>query len=254
MIDQDKNFDELITNFRQRIYDSDKGNWRLKILCEDVEPYLPDKTLEVFDAGCGLGQFGLWLAQKNHSLTMCDLSSKMLDEAKKRFSDVGCEADFYHGAFQTFDDNHKQYDLVVFHAVIEWLANPLEGLKKILSKVKSGGLISLMFYNRNAMVYANVLKGQWRLKAIIEDSYIGKGNKLSPPYPQYPYEMESLITEAGFSVEVYSGIRVFHDYLPEDALAKTNLDELFELEQRFCRMPVYRDMGRYVHMLCKKID
>ena len=254
MIDQDKNFDDLITNFRQRIYDSDKGSWRLKILTEDLQPKLPDKSMQVFDAGCGLGQFGLWLAQKGHSLTLCDISSKMLEEAKKSFSENGCEANFYHGSFQAFDDNHRQYELVVFHAVIEWLANPLEGLQTILSRVKPGGYLSFMFYNRNAMVYANVLKGQWRLKPILEDTYIGKGNKLSPPYPQYPYEMERFIKNAGFNIEVHSGIRVFHDYLSEGALENTEPDELFELEKRYCRMPVYRDMGRYVHMLCKNIN
>ena len=92
MIGQDKNFDDLIANFRQRIYDSEKGSWRLRILSEDIEPILSGQPMQVFDAGCGLGQFGLWLAQQGHSLSLCDLSSKMLEEAKKSFSENGCES------------------------------------------------------------------------------------------------------------------------------------------------------------------
>jgi S-adenosylmethionine-dependent methyltransferase len=122
----------------------------------------------------------------------------------------------------------------------------------VLDKVKPGGYLSLLFYNRNAMVYANVLKGQWRLKPILDDSYIGKGNKLSPPNPQYPHEIEQFLLSRGYEIKAHTGIRVFHDYLPAEARQKTDIDELFRLEARYCRMPVYRDMGRYVHLLAKK--
>ncbi len=40
--------------------------------------------------------------------------------------------------------------------------------------------------------------------------------------------------------------------MTETAIQQSDMDELFELEYRYCREPVFCDMGRYVHILCQK--
>ena len=255
MAGQDKNFDELIEKFASRVYDTDKGGWRLQLLKQDLERFVrSDEKLTVWDAGCGFAQVSHWLAQAGHQLTLCDISEKMLEQAQRNFSEANLKADFYHESAQTISSRLPQFDLVLFHAVIEWMAEPLKGLDAVLGKVKPGGHLSLLFYNRNAMVYTNVLKGQWRLKPILEDSYLGKGSKLSPPNPQFPHEIQQYLNDAGFETKAHTGIRVFHDYLNDEVRDKTDNEELFALEARYCRLPVYRDMGRYVHLLAKKIE
>ena len=143
---------------------------------------------------------------------------------------------------------------MICHAVVEWLATPLETLKLVLDRVKTGGYLSLMFYNRNAMVYKNIIQGGWRLEPILNDRYIGAGNKLSPPFPQYPYELIQFLESNGFEIIQHSGIRVFSDYLNSESRNQTNEQELLALEHQYCRMPTYRDMGRYVHLLTEKIS
>jgi S-adenosylmethionine-dependent methyltransferase len=250
---QDRNFDDLIDRFANRIYETDKGDWRLSLLKQDLYPWIgPGKPIAVWDAGCGFAQIGLWLAQQGHQLTLCDISEKMLDRARQHFSDAGLSAQFYHQPVQQLVGQLPDFELILFHAVLEWLVDPVQTLKQVMQKVKPGGSLSLLFYNRNAMVYSNVLKGQWRLKPILQDSYLGKGDKLSPPNPQYPHEIEQLLLDAGFVISQHTGIRVFHDYLNASVKQNTNMDELFELEAKYCRMPVYRDMGRYVHIVAKK--
>lgn len=253
MTKQDRNFDDLIERFESRVYETGKGDWRLNLLKEDLSAIAnSEKKLSVWDAGCGFAQISQWLAESGHHMTLCDVSEKMLDRARQVFTDSQLGADFYHAPVQQLAPELPTFDLVLFHAVIEWLAQPLDGLRIVLNKVKPGGQLSLLFYNRNAMVFSNVLKGQWRLKPIIDDSYLGKGNKLTPPNPQYPHEIEQLLNDEGFEIQVHTGIRVFHDYLSPEVMSRTDNAELFELEARYCRMPVYRDMGRYVHMLASK--
>lgn len=128
----------------------------------------------------------------------------------------------------------------------------MAGLQIIAGKVKAGGYLSLMFYNRNAMVYQNVLRGGWRLPAIIDDRYIGAGNRLSPPHPLFPHHVCEWLTDNGFELICHSGIRVFSDYLPASARAETDVKDLYQLEKQYCRLPAYRDLGRYVHFLAKK--
>lgn|SRR5690554_3130939 len=251
---QDRNFDDLIDRFESRVYDTVKGSWRLQLLQEDLQALKASPPLDVWDAGCGQGQISEWLAAAGHKLTLCDLSSRMLDKARERFASAGLDAKFYQQSAQSLASQLDQFDLVLCHAVIEWLAAPLSSLQTIAEKVRPGGYLSLLFYNRNAMVYSNVLKGGWRLQPILDDSYIGKGHKLTPPNPQYPHELIATMQAAGFEVQVHTGVRVFHDYLSHQVRDNTDMTTLFELEKRYCRMHTYRDMGRYVHLLLKKTD
>lgn len=252
---QDQNFDSLIDNFEQTVYNTRKGDWRLKLLKEDLDIfYQTTEPLTIWDAGCGFAQISLWLAEQGHQLTLCDISKKMLSRAQQQFTAADLTAQFYQQAAQTLAVQLPDFDLVLFHAVLEWLAEPLPSLQIIANKVKTGGYLSLLFYNRNAMVYTNVLKGQWRWKNLLNNSYMGKGSKLTPPNPQYPHQVLEQLQNWGFSVTAHTGIRVFHDYLSKDSIEKAPENELFELEYRYCRMPTYRDMGRYIHLLVQRCD
>lgn len=251
-VKQDRNFDDLIDRFESRIYDTVKGSWRLQLLQEDLQPFADGSPIEIWDAGCGQGQISLWLAGFGHQLTLCDLSSKMLDKARANFASAGLDASFHHQSAQSLAIQLGDFDLVLCHAVLEWLADPLVSIEAISDKVRPGGYLSLLFYNRNAMVYGNVLRGGWRLKPILEDSYLGKGHKLTPPNPQYPHELIAAMQSLGFELRAHTGIRVFHDYMSKEARENSDMDVLFELEKRYCRLPAYRDMGRYVHLLWQK--
>ncbi len=249
---QDKNFDPLIDRFERKVYATDKGQWRLKLLKEDLQDLRQQPALSIWDAGCGFAQISRWLAECGHHLTLCDISGKMIERAQREFEQAGLTASFHHQSAQVLARQLPDFDLVVFHAVLEWLAEPLYTLKIISDKVKTGGHLSLLFYNRNAMIYSNALKGGWRIANLLNDSYIGKGHRLTPPNPQYPHIVLDFLTERGFTVIQHTGIRVFHDYLSAEAQTQTDKQALFELEYRYCRQPTYRDMGRYVHMLLQK--
>ncbi len=198
-VQTDRNFDSLIDKFEKRVYDTVKGDWRLKLLKEDLgflrdgeashnSPGLGDSVqaplptpLSIWDAGCGFAQMGQWFAEAGHDLTLCDLSRKMLARAQQNFADQQLEATFLHGSAQSLASELPTFDLVLFHAVIEWLADPKTGLQTVADKVRPGGYLSLLFYNRNAFVYNNVLKGRWRWEHILSDAYIGKGKNSHRP-------------------------------------------------------------------------
>lgn len=254
---QDRNFDKLVDKFEAKVYDTVKGEWRLKLLKEDLSQFHPSQNtsvpdLTVWDAGCGLAQVSQWLALSNHNLTLCDLSHQMLIRAKQSFADQDLHASFIEGPAQKVAQQLGDFDLVLFHAVLEWLAEPKQTLKAVVNKVKPGGYLSLLFYNRNSVVIRNTLKGAWRLNMLINDDYIGKGKKLTPPNPQIPEEVCDWLSEWGFEIQVHTGIRIFHDYMSAESMAATDMDELLNLEYRYCREPTYRNMGRYIHLLAKR--
>lgn len=248
----DQNFDALAERFLQKVYGTHKGNWRLSLLQEDLQDLRNGETLQVWDAGCGDGRIAAWLAEKGHRLTLCDISGILLNQARQRFSEQQLFADFHHQSAQTLGQSLPAFDLVISHAVLEWLAEPQQGLQQLLKSVRPGGWLSLMFFNRNALVYSNVLRGGWRLEPILNDRYIGVGRKLTPPNPQYPHVIRAMLAEQGFDIETQTGIRVFADYLSAEARQHSDDQTLFSLEARYCRQPGYIDMGRYIHFLAKR--
>jgi len=255
---QDRNFDKLVDKFEKKVYDTVKGEWRLKLLKEDLacfhKPSADRETLSVWDAGCGFAQVSQWLAQAGHEMTLCDLSHQMLIRAKQNFADNHLEATFIEGPAQEVAKQLGEFDLVLFHAVLEWLADPKQTLKTVADKVKAGGHLSLLFYNRNSVVIRNTLRGAWRLEMLLNDGYMGKGKKLTPPNPQIPEEVCQWLEEWGFEIEIHTGIRVFHDYMTHEVLAESDMDDLLALEYRYCREPTYRNMARYIHLIAHRKD
>lgn len=252
---EDRNFDKLVDKFEKKVYDTVKGEWRLKLLKEDLSAFAnisqPQAPLKVWDAGCGLAQMSQWLGQFGHDMTLCDLSHQMLIRAKQNFADHHLKAEFIEGPAQEVAKELDEFDLVLFHAVLEWLAQPKDTLEAVANKVKPGGHLSLLFYNRNSVVIRNALKGAWRLDMLLNDEYMGKGKKLTPPNPQIPEEVCQWLADWGFEIEVHTGIRVFHDFMAHETLEQTDINQLLELEYRYCRQPTYRNMARYIHILAK---
>jgi S-adenosylmethionine-dependent methyltransferase len=249
----DRNFDTMAEKFETRIYGTFKGKLRLELLEEDLAfLHAQDTPLQVWDAGCGSGRMVTWFAQAGHRVIGCDISTKMLDRARRRLIEAGCDATLHPLSAQELAPRLPQQDLVLFHAVIEWLAEPMETLSIVADRVRPGGYLSLMFFNEHALVYRNVLRGTWRLKFVLDEAWRGRGKNLTPPWPQKPEAIAAWAREHGFETVRHTGIRVFHDYLYDDAREATSLEELHALERRYCRRVPYRDLGRYVHLLLRR--
>jgi len=208
--------------------------------------------MDIWDAGCGLGQMSLWLAEKGHRLTCCDISYKMLAKTKERFAQANREAMFYQTPAQKMALSLPQQNLVLFHAVLEWLAKPLETLEEVSGRVKSGGYLSLLFFNYNSIIFRNTLRGGWRLETLITKEWYGKGKKLTPPHPQRPEVIISWLKAHGYTIKAHTGIRVFHDYMSAEAVEESRLEDVLSLEYEYCRQESFRDMARYVHILARK--
>lgn len=127
----DRNFDPIADHFEKKVYGSKKGHIRLAVLWRDIEHYLnglPDGArLSVLDVGGGFGQIAQRLAKLGHAVTVNDISANMLEKARVLAADAGIHSiSFIHAPYQDLPDilQDKQYDLVLCHAVLEWLAEP----------------------------------------------------------------------------------------------------------------------------------
>jgi S-adenosylmethionine-dependent methyltransferase len=274
MSQNDRNFDEIAEKFQRKIYGGFKGKIRLKILQDDLSAAFPqlllpalmssataksahDKSsLNILDAGGGTGQLSVRFAKCGHHIVLNDISAEMLKLAQVSYHKNGIPENRFqllHQPIQNLPDkfNH-QFDIVLLHAVLEWLAEPPRVLEYLDRYLKPGGVLSLMFYNKHSIIFRNLLHGNFR--KLKTDNFSGEGRSLTPLNPLQPEDVYAWIDALGYSLIRKSGIRVFSDNMrPEIKKQRTETD-LVEMEERYCRTEPYLSLARYIHVMYKKPD
>jgi len=247
----DRHFDELATRFAAKIYGGAKGAIRLAVLQADLAETLLGRPLRVLDIGAGLGHMSLWLAEQGHAVTLAEPAKPMLDGARERFNAAGSSATFIQAPWQELPAMLDQpYDLVLCHAVLEWLAEPYAILPVLRRLTAQDGHLSLAFYNRDALVYRNLLKGHFR--KLRNNDLAGEKQSLTPQTPLDPREL-AVQVQGQWLIESRSGVRVFHDYMPHDFQARADLPALIEMELAHRRHPAFAGLGRYLHWICRPV-
>lgn len=249
---KDKSFDDLAGRFHRNIYGTRKGEIRFAILWQHLRDKilntLPKAPLEILDAGCGMGQVSHRLLETGHNVTLCDVSSEMLEMAQTEIpSSFHGKADFIHSSFQSLPKEHDgRYDLVICHAVLEWMSEPDQAIKHLSRLTRPNGSLSLMFYNQDALVFRNLIRGNW--KKVQSGKLAGEPGGLTPINPIDQYQVSDWLNKAGFSVTDSIGLRCFFDYLPKAMQQERALADILELERQFSTRSPYKELARYLHV------
>lgn len=253
---QDRNFDDIAEKFSQNIYGTSKGRIRQAIVWQELDAILatlPDRPLQVLDAGGGEGQIACGLAARGHQIFLCDLSLEMLQRARLHAEEKGVSDHMQFkqiSAQQVGQHLDKRVDLVLFHAVLEWVAEPEAVLAALYEVLAPGGVLSLMFYNLNGLMMQTLILGNFGYMQA--DLRKRKRKTLSPDYPREPEQVYRWLEEAGFTLEGKAGIRVFHDYMRDKHKQTERFEEVLALEKRLCRQEPFLSLGRYIHVTARK--
>jgi len=251
----DRNFDDLTDRFAKNIYGSAKGEVRLAIVWEHLLETLPQLTagrpLRILDAGCGLGQMGLKLVKLGHEVVLNDLSEKMVAEATMLFENEGCEALFLHKPVQELSAKELgTFDLVLFHAVLEWVAKPEKTLHHVSSLIKPEGHLSLMFYNKDALIFRNLIRGNWNKAE--STNLQGDEGGLTPYHPLSLDEVQGWLDRWKLQTLSRAGVRAVYDYMERRIRDKRPIDEIVRIELKYARHEPYLHLGRYLHLIVQK--
>lgn len=249
----DKNFDTLSNKFTRNIYGTVKGQIRVAVLMRDLEKYcaIKQRKLRILDAGGGFGYLSQQLAQLGHDVVLCDISEQLLEKAR---SDIHSSSNplsmqLLHCAIQDLPDDLGKFDLVLCHAVLEWLDNGQETLNYLNRFIRPGGYLSLMFYNIEAQRFHALVCGNF--------SYINNGLKAKKTVrltPQHAYALPTIkqwFNQWQLNTTHVSGVRVIHDYLKAGAKEQFSDSELIDMELRYSTYPTYIELGRYIHIIGK---
>lgn len=249
---QDRNFDDLSKRFERTIYATARGRLRLRALEQDfTDLSIPLNDAQVLDIGGGQGQFSLLLAKQGACISLCDISTAMIETAKTQFSAAGIPLVSQHCALQDVADFFpQQYDIVLNHAVLEWLDDPIAALPLLTARVAQNGWLSLMFYNLHGHVWRQLMNGGL-------DNPLGANAKLrregnAPQHPLDPTRIEQALGALGFSVVRWRGIRAVHDHMPEKIRQRLGEEALSQADLNYGLHSPYKELGRYVHFLARR--
>ncbi len=263
MMNQDRNFDDISAHFEKKIYGGLKGEIRLAVLRHDIFGWVISwqqthtRPLRVLDVGAGLAQISIELAKDGHDVTINDISANMLEIAKQNAGEAAQNITWHTCPYQQLDDKLTgKYDLILCHAVLEWLVEPKLIMdffdRWLVDDVAEKGVLSLCFYNPASFVYRNLVMGNFNL--LNNKDFKADNGSLTPNHPVAKDEVIAWIGDHHYQILHTSGLRVFHDYSPLKRGGHTNPQAVIDMEVAYSGQDPYKWLGRYLHFLVSKAN
>ena len=246
----DQSFNSIANKFEKNIYGSSKGQLRHELLLHYLNNTLSlaKPGLNILDAGGGTGMMTAPLLNMGHKVTLNDLSQDVLELAREKLGHREglriCQ-----GEIQSIDET-ESFDLVICHAVLEWLQDPLEVIKKLVAVLRPGGHLSLSFFNKDAHRFGNLLYGNFDyVKADLKHK---NTVRLNPNNALVPREVIAGLNSLGLEIIHTAGIRCIHDYLKQPDMQTSRYEEIKQMEMRYGTVEPYLWLGKYFHIIVHK--
>lgn len=251
----DRSFDGLAVKFDKNIYGTTKGKLRQAVLLKQLAPYIAAPK-QIIDIGAGTGAMAQALLAEQqkgqlplHQITLTDCSQEALTMAKAKLP-KNAPVTFIHAALQALPTEGK-YDLVLCHAVLEWLEAPFDALPGLIAQCRVGGHVSLSFFNQDAKRFTNLLYGNF--------DYVAEGMqkrnqvRLNPKQPLVPKAVLQALGELPVAIELTAGVRCFHDYLRNPEHGESKYQQLLEMELQYASQEPYLWLGKYFHIVMRRL-
>ena len=264
----DRSFDAIADHFEKKVYGGLKGDIRLAVLRRDLFEYCAQtshklgRPLRILDVGAGLAQIAIELATQGHTLVINDISANMLDKAQERAAqssanDEKLNITWYVCPYQELEeklaDKTEKFDLIMCHALLEWLAEPAAVMDFFDQQLSDNGALSLCFYNPASFDYRNLIMGNFNL---LDNTEYKADNKksLTPNHPVAKEEAEAWLKAHEYQTLIASGLRVFHDYSPLKRGGHNDPEAVIRMELRYSQLDPYKWLGRYLHLLATRVS
>lgn len=264
----DRSFDAIADHFEKKVYGGLKGDIRLAVLRRDIFAYVDQMTktlgrpLHILDVGAGLAQIAIELAAQGHTVVVNDISANMLTKAKASAEQAQATENisWYVCPYQQLEeqpaaDNSEKFDLILCHALLEWLAEPAAVMDFFDKHLTENGALSLCFYNPASFDYRNLIMGNFNLLDTLlhkDDNQADNKKSLTPNHPVAKQEVELWLQQHHYQTLTTSGLRVFHDYSPLKRGGHNDPEAVIRMELRYSQQEPYKWLGRYLHILASR--
>lgn len=222
-----------------------------------LRPLLPAPGSLVLDAGAGTGQYALPLLQAGYRVVLLDPAPAMLDVARRKARDLGCEARaaFVVGSLEAMGFPDGAFDLVLSEGdpLSYCLDRREQAAREVLRVTAPGGAFYAGVDNRGLAALGFLMRGD----AARAMQAAEEGRSLDPyGAPVHAFDAEELravFASAGALDVRVGGNGALHPLLPERALASLAQDEaalrwLVDFETRAAKDPAFTGLAGHLHV------
>ena len=207
---------------------------------------------DVLDIGGGTGGFAVRVAELGHRVRVVDPSPDALAALDRRAKESGVSdrVTAQQGDLSSLLEVAQpgSADLVLCHGVLEVVDDPAAALATIAQVLRPGGTLSLLVAQRHAAVVARAMAGHFQQARATLDGTdpVGRSGRRFTVE-----ELDSLLHDAGLSVQGVHAVRVFTDLVPGSLLdlEPGAHQALLELEQAVAQRSEYLPLATQLHVL-----
>ena len=224
-------------------------NHLLALLTRQLDDLVPGewRALDVVDLGGGTGGMAIPLAARGHQVRVVDPSPDALAALERRTADAGLTgriAGLQGDAAELASlIGERQADVVVCHRVLEVVDDPAAALAAMAGTLRTGGVLSLLVAQRQALVLSQALAGRLELarRTYADPNLFDQARVLE------------LVQRAGFTVLASHGIGAVADLVPERLLETEPgaYEDLTQLEAEISSDPAFRALAPHLHVFAQ---
>jgi S-adenosylmethionine-dependent methyltransferase len=232
------------------------GRVRFGVVTRGILNHTSGAPRRILDIGGGYGEQALALARLGHRVDIADPDESMLNIASEKFgresASVRRAVRFLHCAGEDLSSLALGlYDVVCCHSVVMYLADPTSLIRNAAQLTKTGGLISILSLNIDAMAMRAGLLGNWE-EAITSIKF---PDREAGPYLKSKQHskcrIEEILLSAGASIIDWYGVGVFTDHRRE-RFSDSEYEQIIEAEWLAGKLDPYRQIARQFHILSEK--
>jgi S-adenosylmethionine-dependent methyltransferase len=249
--------------FVDQAYDSVKGYVRTYVMHQQLLEHLPAPPAPVLDVGGGAGHQSFPLACAGYEVTLLDPSPTMLNRARQRLGEQPEEVQRRVTLVEANGENAEEsvdgrrFAAVLCHGVLGYLEEPEPLIDQLCRCAATGGVLSIMTANANAMAVRPALEQRWDDALASFDARIGVGVLGVAGRADTVEELSVLVRSRGVEPLCWYGVWLFVDWLefsgveldPHDA-KQVAATAAVELEA--AKRDPYRQLSRVFHLLARK--
>jgi len=189
--------------------------------------------LDVFELGCGAGQFGIVLAQKGARVAGLDNSERQLEHARRNVEAAGVEMELHHGSAESLPFEDGSFDLVVADHGANRFADPYLWVPESARVLRYRGVLAFSGGTAFEVVCLNDETDTW--DAMLHRPYFGLHKRVFDDEDGIVVEFElgygdwiRLFRRSGFVVEALVEVQP-----PEGAISTYRSEEETEWARRW---------------------
>lgn len=162
------------------------------------------KVYEVLEVGCGRGSLSSFFAHSGHKCTLLDISSEVIEIAKKIFKQNNHNANFVIGDVENINFKDNSYDVVFSIGLMEHFKKIEKSIQEQLRVLRPGGTLFLYVvpkYKENIQSDYNwvneILKTFHSSKSLVQKEKVYRSDENSTKYIEFLTDKVSDVFSAG---------------------------------------------------------